>query len=83
MEPVVKENGDDEVGKAHTCKREPAEDPERPECHLELTIGVPGILERKNKAHHSDQKTQAGECSEHDEKKIIWQGRLLSLSTDR
>jgi hypothetical protein len=48
MEPVVEEDGDDEVGKAHSRKDESPQRSERPERHLELAFWFLGVLEGKH-----------------------------------
>ena len=48
MEPVVDEDGDNEVGEAHAREDESPQNSERPERHLEFALGFPRVLERKD-----------------------------------
>ncbi len=78
---MVDEDGNDEVCETHAREHESSERSERPERHLELSLGVLGALERKDQADPRRNDADGGECAEYDENQFVWQRSILSIGS--
>jgi hypothetical protein len=80
MKPVAEEDRDDKVSKAHAREGEAPQNAERPESHLELALRLSRIFERKDKAQPGRNNADGGQRAEDDEKRVVWQRRVLSTT---
>jgi hypothetical protein len=79
MEPVVDEDGDNKVGKAHARKDESPEGAERPERHLEFAFRFSRVLEREDKTQTGHKKADCSQYAEDNKKQFVRQGSTLSV----
>ena len=63
MEPVVEQDGNDEVGETHAREAEPRQRSKRPESHLKLAFRFFCILHREGKTDGRDNEADACEYS--------------------
>ena len=71
LEESIDENRNKEVGPAHSCKNQPCQAEDGPECHFQFAVRFLRMLECHGEGKSSRDETQRGKNSEDDQEDVV------------